>query len=212
VSSPTGRRALTLALVLGLHGALLFWLTSAPGRHGVDGMRVSTQVWVLPPVRNQDQPARKAHAAAQTGPAIPRPALVSVPAISVEAQGSENAAVVATHSPAPGTSAAAPLRLGLPVSGPHQQQGRPAATVRDLMLRDPRSNTARAGLDERFEAAMGGTCVLDAADEDGVVRRYTGRWVMLDAAGQEIRLGTAMAIGAGGRSPGRKAFRCERLP
>ncbi len=207
-----GRRALTLALVLGLHGALLFWLSSGPGRHGVEGTRVSTPVWVLPLVRNQDLSARKAQAAARPGPVIPKPALVSVPLISVEAQGSAKAAEVAIHSPAPGASAAAPLRLDIPVSGPHQQQGRPAATVRDLMLRDPRSNTARAGLDERFEAAMGGTCVLDAADEDGVVRRYTGRWVMLDAAGQEIRLGSAMAIGAGGRSPGRKAFRCERLP
>ncbi|MFN7695922.1 MAG: hypothetical protein ACK5O3_17935, partial [Burkholderiales bacterium] len=191
---------------------VLCGLSGAPARAGVDGMRDRKHVGELPPVRTQDPPPRKAQAAAQPGPAIPKRALVSLPSISVEVQGSANAAEVATHSPAPSASAAAPLRLGLPVSGPQQQQGRPAATVRDLMLRDPRSNTARAGLDERFEAAMGGTCVLDAADEDGVVRRYTGRWVMLDAAGQEIRLGSAMAIGAGGRSPGRKAFRCERLP
>ncbi len=72
-----GRRALTLALVLGLHGALLFWLSSGPGRHGVEGMRVSTQVWVLPLVRNQDLSARNSQAAAQPGPAIPKPALVS---------------------------------------------------------------------------------------------------------------------------------------
>jgi hypothetical protein len=205
-----GRRALTLALVLGLHGALLFWLSSGPGRHGVDGMRVSTQVWVLPLVRNQDLSARKAQAAARPGPVIPKPALVSVPLISVEAQGSAKAAEVAIHSPAPGASAAAPLRLDLPVSGPHQQQGRPAATVRDLMLRDPRSNTARAGLDERLAAAIGRDCFLDEADANGVVQRHVGRWVVQSASGQEIRKGVAQAIGAGGLGSGPQALQCEK--
>lgn len=188
-----------------LHGALLLMLLTLPSlQRAAQPQRLLLRLQALP---KPPAPVSVGRPSSATRSSLLPAAAPSAP--TAPAPRSEALEVPAAASAAP----AAALDLRLPLGGPQASRGARSGSLSGLasqMRADPRANSPRLGLEERFAVALGTPCFVDALNADGVVQRYPGRWVALPSQSDSIWQGVTGNLGAGGKAPAMSAPTCQR--